>query len=155
MLVLSWQNLPTRDRTRAAPASGLAQGAYVLIDPPQGAPEVLLLGTGSEVGLCVTAHEELTKRGIKARVVSMPCWELFERQPQAYRDEVLPPSITARVAVEQASTLGWAHYVGMTGAIIGMRTFGASALLKDVQKKFWFEPEHVVEAALGQLGRKA
>jgi transketolase len=154
MLVLSRQNLPTLDRTKYAPASGLAQGAYILADPPQGTPEVLLLGTGSEVGLCVTAYEDLTKRGIKARVVSMPCWELFERQPQAYRDQVLPPAITARVAVEQASTLGWAHYVGMTGAIIGMRTFGASAPLKDVQKKFGFEPEHVVEAALAQLGKK-
>ena len=154
MLVLSRQNLPTLDRTRYAPASGLAKGAYVLADPPQGAPEVLLLATGSEVGLCVTAYEELTKRGVKARVVSMPCWELFERQPQAYRDQVLPPAITARVAVEQASTLGWAHYTGLTGAIIGMRTFGASAPLKDVQKKFGFEPEAVVEAALGQLKKK-
>ena len=155
MLVLSRQNLPTLDRSRYASAAGLAQGAYVLADPPQGAPEVLLLATGSEVGLCVTAHEELTKRGVRARVVSMPCWELFERQPQAYRDQVLPPTITARVAVEQASTLGWAHYVGLTGTIIGMRTFGASAPLKDVQKKFGFEPETVVEAALAQLGRTA
>ncbi|MBX3024254.1 transketolase [bacterium] len=153
MLVLSRQNLPTLDRARYGAASGLAQGAYVLADPPQGAPEVLLLATGSEVALCVAAHEELARRGVRARVVSMPCWELFERQPQAYRDAVLPPTITARVAVEQASTLGWAHYVGLTGAIIGMRTFGASAPLKDVQKKFGFEPEHVVEAALAQLGR--
>jgi transketolase len=155
MLVLSRQNLPTLDRTRYGAASGLARGAYILADPPQGAPEVLLLATGSEVALCVAAYEELITRGVRARVVSMPCWELFERQPQAYRDEVLPPSVTARVAVEQASTLGWAHYVGLTGAIIGMRTFGASAPLKDVQKKFGFEPEHVVEAALAQLGRKA
>ena len=151
MLVLSRQNLPTLDRSKYAPASGLAKGAYILADPAQGAPEVLLLATGSEVSLCVTAYEELSKRGVRARVVSMPCWELFERQPQAYRDEVLPPSITARVAVEQASTLGWAHYTGLTGAIIGMRTFGASAPLKDVQKKFGFEPEHVVDAALAQL----
>ena len=154
MLVLSRQNLPTLDRTKYASAAGLAKGAYVLADPPQGAPEVLLLATGSEVSLCLTAHEELTKRGVKARVVSMPCWELFERQPQAYRDQVLPPAITARVAVEQASTLGWAHYTGLTGTIIGMRTFGASAPLKDVQKKFGFEPETVVEAALAQLARK-
>ncbi|HSP98863.1 MAG TPA: transketolase, partial [Candidatus Dormibacteraeota bacterium] len=154
MLVLSRQNLPTLDRTRYGAAAGLAKGAYVLADPPQGAPEILLLATGSEVALCVTAYEELTKRGVRTRVVSMPCWELFERQPQAYRDQVLPPSITARVAVEQASTLGWAHYTGLTGAIIGMRTFGASAPLKDVQKKFGFEPEHVVEAALAQLEKK-
>jgi transketolase len=154
MLVLSRQNLPTLDRTKYAPAAGLAKGAYVLADPPQGVPEVLLIATGSEVGLCVTAYEDLTKRGVKARVVSMPCWELFERQPQAYRDEVLPPSVTARVAVEQASTLGWAHYVGLNGAIIGMHTFGASAPLKDVQKKFGFEPEAVVAAALAQLGKK-
>jgi transketolase len=151
MLVLSRQNLPTLDRTRYAPASGVAQGAYVLADAPGGAPQVLLLASGSEVGLCIAAHEALIKDGIRSRVVSMPSWELFERQPQAYRDSVLPPTITARVAVEQASTLGWAHYTGLTGAIIGMRTFGASAPLKDVQKKFGFEPETVVAAAKAQL----
>jgi transketolase len=151
MLVLSRQNLPTLDRSKYASASGLAKGAYVLADAPGGAPEVLLLATGSEVGLCVSAYEALTKEGIKARVVSMPSWELFEHQPQAYRDSVLPPSVRARVAVEQASTLGWAHYVGIDGAIIGMRTFGASAPLKDVQKKFGFEPETVVAAAKAQL----
>ena len=154
MLVLSRQNLPTVDRAKYAPAAGVAKGAYVLADAAGGKPDVLLLATGSEVGLCVTAYEALTKQGIKARVVSMPSWELFERQPQSYRDEVLPPSVTARVAVEQASTLGWAHYVGMDGAIIGMRTFGASAPLKDVQKKFGLEPDNVIAAAKAQLAKQ-
>src|SRR5207245_5296203 len=110
-------------------------------------------GTGSEVALCVAAYETLQKDGIKARVVSMPCWELFERQAEAYRDSVLPPTVTARVAVEQASTFGWAHYVGMRGTIIGMRTFGASAPLKDLQRKFGFQPDKVVAAAKAQLER--
>jgi len=153
MLVLSRQNLPTLDRTKYAPASGLAKGAYVLADAPGGKPDVLLLATGSEVSLCVAAYEELSKGGVKARVVSMPCWELFERQPQAYRDSVLPPDVEARVAVEQASTFGWAHYVGLRGTVIGMRTFGASAPLKDLQRKFGFEPGNVVAAAKAQLAR--
>jgi transketolase len=155
MLVLSRQNLPTLDRSVYAPASGLAKGAYVLADAPGGKPEVLLLATGSEVALCVAAYEELKKSGVKARVVSMPCWELFERQPDSYRDSVLPPDVTARVAVEQASTFGWAHYVGRRGSIIGMRTFGASAPLKDLQRKFGFEPEQVVGAAREQIARAA
>jgi transketolase len=153
MLVLSRQNLPTLDRSVYASAAGLAQGAYVLADAPDGKPEVLLLATGSEVSLCVAAYEELKKGGIKARVVSMPCWELFERQPDAYRDSVLPPDITARVAVEQASFFGWAHYVGRHGTIIAMHTFGASAPLKDLQRKFGFEPEHIVSAAKEQVAR--
>jgi transketolase len=153
MLVLSRQNLPTLDRSVYAPAAGLAKGAYVLADAPDGMPEVLLLATGSEVALCVAAYEELKKTGVKARVVSMPCWELFELQPQAYRDSVLPPSVTARVAVEQASTFGWAHYVGTRGTIIGMRTFGASAPLKDLQRRFGFEPDRIVGAAREQLAR--
>ena len=137
--------------TKYAPAAGLAKGAYVLADAPDGKPDVLLLATGSEVSLCVAAYEELSQAGIKARVVSMPCWELFERQPDAYRDSVLPPAVTARVAVEQASTFGWAHYVGRSGTIIGMRTFGASAPLKDLLRKFGFEPGKVVAAAKEQL----
>ena len=153
MLVLSRQNLPTLDRTKYASAAGLAQGAYVLADAAGGAPDVLLLATGSEVALCVAAYEELTKEGVKARVVSMPCWELFERQSQEYRDRVLPPAVTARVSVEQASNFGWAHYVGNSGAMIGMRTFGASAPLKDVQRKFGFEPDHIVAAAKEQIAR--
>jgi transketolase len=152
-LVLTRQALPTLDRTKYAPASGLAKGAYVLADAPGGNPEVLLIATGSEVSLCVTAHEALTKEGIRSRVVSMPSWELFDDQPAAYRDAVLPPSVTARVAVEQATTLGWERYAGFGGRVIGMHTFGASGPLKELQKKFGFEPEHVVAAAKQQLGR--
>jgi transketolase len=153
-LILTRQALPTFDRTKYAPASGVAKGAYVLADAPGGKPEVLLLATGSEVALCVTAHEQLVKEGIRSRVVSMPSWELFEQQPQAYKDDVLPPSVVARVSVEQASTLGWERYVGSTGKSIGMRTFGASAPLKDLQKKFGFDPGNVVAVAKAQLKRK-
>ena len=157
-LILTRQALPTLDRTKYAAASGLAKGAYVLIDAPGGEgrdPEVILIGTGSEVSLCVATHEMLVKEGIRSRVVSMPCWELFDCQPQEYRDSVLPPKVTARVAVEQASTLGWARYVGSTGKAIGMETFGASAPLKELQKKFGFEPENVLRAAKEQLGRRS
>jgi transketolase len=154
-LILTRQALPTLDRTRYAPAAGLAKGAYVLADAPGGNPEVLLLATGSEVALCVAAHEQLVKEGIRSRVVSMPSWELFDDQPQEYRDAVLPPAVAARVSVEQASTLGWEHYIGSSGRAIGMRTFGASAPLKDLQKKFGFDPENVVAAAKQQLQRKA
>ena len=150
-LVLSRQALPTIDRTRYGAASGVAQGAYVLADAPGGQPDVLLLASGSEVALCVAAFEQLSADGIKARVVSMPAWELFEAQSQAYRDQVIPPSVTARVSVEQASTFGWAKYVGATGHSIGMRSFGASAPLKDLAKKFGFTPEQVVAAAKDQL----
>ena len=152
-LVLSRQAMPTLDRTRYAPASGVARGAYVLADPPRGEPEVILIASGSEVSLCVAAYEELTAEGLRARVISMPCWELFERQPEAYRDSVLPPAITARVAVEQASTFGWAAYVGPLGEVIGMKTFGASAPLKALQTKFGFTPERVVAAARETLAR--
>jgi transketolase len=154
-LILTRQALPTFDRSTYAPAAGLAQGAYVMADAAGGSPDVLLLATGSEVSLCVAAHEQLLKEGIKSRVVSMPSWELFERQPQAYKDAVLPPSVKARVSVEQASTLGWDRYVGLTGRAIGMRTFGASAPLKDLQKKYGFDPGTVVAAAREQLARKA
>ena len=153
VLILSRQALPTFDRTRYAPASGVARGAYVLADAPGGQPEVLLLGTGSEVSLCVGAYEQLVKEGVRARVVSMPCQELFERQPQEYRDSVLPPAVTARVSVEQASTLGWSRYVGTHGESIGMHTFGASAPLKKLLTKFGFTPERVLEAAREQLAR--
>ena len=154
-LILTRQALPTLDRSKYASAAGLAKGAYVLADGPGGRPEVLLLATGSEVSLCVLAHEQLVRDGIKSRVVSMPSWELFEHQGQEYKDSVLPPSVTARVSVEQASTLGWDRYVGAKGRKIGMRTFGASAPLKELQKKFGFEPENVVSAAREQLGLKA
>jgi transketolase len=151
VLVLTRQALPTFDRGKYAPASGVARGAYVLADPPDGKPDVLLLATGSEVVLCLEAHERLKAEGVKARVVSMPSWELFDDQPQDYRDQVLPPNVTARVSVEQASTFGWSKYVGATGQSIGMRSFGASAPLKDLMKKFGFTPEHVVAAAKEQL----
>jgi transketolase len=150
-LMLTRQDVPTLDRKRYAPASGLAQGAYILADSPDGQPDVILIGTGSEVSLCVAAYEQLKSEGMKARVVSMPSWELFEQQDQAYRDQVLPPAVMARVAVELASTFGWAHYVGPTGTIIGMTTFGASAPLKELQKEFGFTKEHIVEAATQQL----
>jgi transketolase len=153
-LILSRQALPTLDRAKYAAASGLARGGYVLADAAGGTPEVLLIATGSEVPLCVAAHELLAKEGVRSRVVSLPSWELFDRQEQAYKDAVLPPSVRARVSVEQGSTLGWERYVGHTGRTIGMRTFGASAPLKELQKKFGFEPGNVVSAAREQLAKR-
>ena len=150
-LILTRQALPTLDRTKYSAASGVAKGAYVLADADDRKPEVVLMASGSEVSLCVDAYEQLKTEGIKARVVSMPSWELFERQSQEYRDSVVPPDVRARVSVEQASTLGWERYVGPTGQSIGMRTFGASAPLKELQKKFGFTPENVVAAAKAQL----
>jgi transketolase len=152
-LALSRQPLPTLDRSKYAPASGLAQGAYVLGDAPGGDPEVILIGSGSEVSLCVQAHEKLLSEGIRSRVVSMPSWDIFEHQTREYRDSVLPPHVTARLAVEQASTLGWERYVGGSGRIIGMKTFGASAPLKELQRKFHFEPERVTEIAKELVGK--
>jgi transketolase len=152
-LVLSRQALPTLDRTRYAPAAGLARGAYILADPPEGEPDVLLLATGSEVALCVAAHEQLAAEGIRSRVVSMPCWALFEAQPETYRREVLPPEIAARVAVEEAAPFGWARYVGPEGTMLGMRTFGLSAPRQAVAEHFGFTPDHVVGAAREQLAR--
>jgi transketolase len=154
ILVLSRQALPTLDRSKYAAASGVAKGAYVLADAPGGSPEVILIGTGSEVSLVAQAHQMLVAQGIRSRVVSMPSWDIFEHQTQEYRDSVLPPSVKARVAVEQASTFGWDRYVGETGCVIGMKTFGASAPLKELQKKFGFEPEHVVAVAKELLGKK-
>jgi transketolase len=154
VLALSRQPLPTFDRSKYASASGVAKGAYVLADSPGGNPEVILIASGSEVVLAVQAHEQLLTEGIRSRVVSMPSWDIFEHQPQAYRDSVLPPKVTARVAVEQASTFGWERYVGTSGQIVGMKTFGASAPLKELQRRFGFEPDHVVDAAKQQLGRK-
>ncbi len=150
-LVLSRQSLPTLDRTKYAPASELAKGAYVLADSESGLPDVLLLASGSEVSLCIDAYEQLKQEEIKARVVSMPSWELFEQQDQQYRDSVIPPELTARVSVEQASTLGWASYIGLRGHSIGMHTFGASAPLKELQQKFGFTPKEIVAAAKKQL----
>jgi transketolase len=152
-LILTRQALPTLDRGKYAAASGLARGAYILADAPNGNPDVLLLVTGSEVALCVQAYEQLAREGIKARVVSMPCWRLFEDQDQTYRDSVLPPMVKARVSVEEGSAFGWERYVGENGESLGMHFFGASAPLKSLQKKFGFTPEHVVEAAKVQLRR--
>lgn len=152
-LVLSRQSLPTLDRSTCASAEGVSKGAYILADADDGGPDLLLLATGSEVSLCMDAFEQLKKESIKARVVSMPSWELFEKQSQDYRDSVLPPEITARISVEQASTLGWDRYVGPRGHIIGMHTFGASAPQRDLQKKFGFTPEKIVAAANELLRR--
>jgi transketolase len=151
-LVLSRQPLPTLDRARYAPASGLARGAYVLADPAAGKPEVILIGTGSEVALCVDAYEQLQREGIPARVVSMPSWELFEQQDLAYRESILPPNITSRVSAEMGSVIGWDRYVGPTGAKVGMHTFGSSAPLKDLLAKFGFTAEKVLTAAKDQVG---
>jgi len=150
-LVLSRQALPTFDRTRYAPAAGVARGAYILAEAPEGKPAVILIGTGSEVALCIDAFEKLKQEGVAARVVSMPSWELFEQQDQAYRDRVLPPDVTARVSVEMGSVIGWDRYVGMTGAKIGMLTFGSSAPLKDLLAKFGFTPDKVLAAAKEQI----
>jgi transketolase len=152
-LVLTRQAMPTFDRTKYAQASGTAKGAYVLADASGGKPDVILLASGSEVGLCVSAFEKLCAEGIKARVVSMPCWELFEKQDAAYKESVLPSNVTPRVSVEMESVFGWDRYVGPTGKIIGMRTFGASAPLKDLLKKFGFEVENVIAAAKEVLGK--
>jgi transketolase len=154
VLALSRQPLPTLDRTKYAAASGLAKGAYVLADAPGGKPEVILIASGSEVILAVEAHEKMVAEGIRSRVVSMPSWDIFEHQPKEYRESVLPKAVKARVAIEQASTFGWERYVGDEGRVIGMNTFGASAPLKELQKRFGFEPERVVATAKEMLGRK-
>jgi transketolase len=150
-LVLTRQKLPTIDRRHYASAAGVARGAYVLADAANGRPDVILIGTGSEVSVCLAAHDALKAEGIGARVVSMPSWELFDRQEARYRDEVLPPSVTARVAVEAGSTLGWDRYVGAQGATIGMRGFGASAPVNDLMKEFGFTPENVSQTAKAQI----
>jgi transketolase len=152
-LVLTRQALPTFDRTKYASAAGVAKGAYVLADASNGKPDAILMATGSEVALCVGAYEKLSGEGKKVRVVSMPSWEIFEKQPKSYRDSVLPPDVTARVSVEQGSVLGWDKYVGPNGKMIGMRTFGASAPIKELQRKFGFEPDQVVAAVNEVLQR--
>lgn len=154
VLALSRQPLPTFDRGKYASAAGVARGAYVMADAPGGPPEIILIASGSEVSLIVEAHEALTAKGVRSRVVSMPSWDIFEHQPAAYREEVLPHAVKLRLAVEQASALGWERYVGDQGRVIGMKAFGASAPLKELQRKFGFEPGHVVATALEMLGRK-
>jgi len=152
-IALSRQPLPTFDRRKYASAAGAARGAYIMADTPGGPPEIILIASGSEVSLVVAAHETLMARGIRSRVVSMPSWDVFEHQPPSYRDDVLPPTVKGRIAVEQGSVLGWDRYVGAAGRIIGMKTFGASAPLKELQHKFGFEPERVVTTAFEMLGR--
>ncbi len=153
-IVLTRQAIPTIDRTKYAPSSGAAKGAYILADAPDAKPRALLLSTGSEVNFCLQAYEQLAKEGVAVRVVSMPSWEIFRRQTQAYRDSVLPPEVKARVAVEAASPLGWDEFIGMSGAMIGMRTFGASAPAKDLWKHFGFTPENIVAAVKAQIAGK-
>jgi transketolase len=152
-LVLSRQALPTIDRGKYASAASVAKGAYVLADSPDGKPELILMATGSEVSLCVSAYETLSAEGRKVRVVSMPSWEIFEHQSPEYRESVLPQAVTARISVEQASTFGWSQYVGHAGKSLGMKSFGASAPLKELQKRFGFTPEAVVAAARELLGK--
>ena len=147
VMALSRQALPTFDRRKYAPATGVARGAYVMAESPGGTPQIILIASGSEVQLAVDAYETLISQAIRARVVSMPSWEIFESQPQSYRQQVLPPKVTARLAIEQGSVLGWDRYVGSEGRVIGMKTFGASAPLKELQRKFGFEPERVVAVA--------
>lgn len=152
-LILSRQNLPTLDRTHYAAASGVARGAYVLADAENGKPNVLLMATGSEVSMCIEAYEKLKDEGVAARVISMPSWDLFEHQDQDYRDSVIPPDVIARVAVEKGSILGWTRYTGLRGDIIGMRTFGASAPLKELQRRFGFAPENIAAVAREQIAK--
>jgi transketolase len=146
-LVLTRQNVPVLDRSRYASAEGARRGGYVVADAEGGDPELILIATGSELFLAVGAHEKLAAEGIRSRVVSLPCWEIFDRQDQAYRDEVLPPSVTNRVAIEEASTLGWERYVGTEGTIVGMHTFGQSAPFKDVEEEFGFTPDKIAAVA--------
>ena len=153
VLVLTRQAVPTIDRSQYAAASGLARGAYILADAPNAHPEVILIGTGSEVSLCLEAYEQLTNEGVRARLVSMPSWELFDDQPRHYRDSVLPPHVKARVSVEEASDFGWSKYTGTEGANIGIETFGASAPIKQLLKKFGFTADHIVAAAKDQILR--
>ena len=153
VLILTRQAVPTIDRTKYAPASGLARGAYILADCKDSNPEVILIGTGSEVSLCLEAYEQLTREGIRARVVSMPCWELFDDQDQSYRDSILPPAVKARVSVEEASDFGWAKFTGAEGHNVCIESFGASAPLKQLMKKFGFNTDHIVAAAKNQIAK--
>jgi transketolase len=153
VLVLTRQPVPTFDRTKFGAASGVKRGGYVLAEAEGGKPDVILIGTGSEVSLCVDASEKLKAEGIKARVVSLPSWELFEQQPQEYQDSVLPPDVKARVAVEKAAAFGWERWVGHAGSVIGMRSFGASAPIKALQQKFGFTLDNVVQVAKDTMAK--
>jgi transketolase len=146
-MVLTRQNVPVFDRAKYASAEGAQRGGYVLADPEDGDPDLILIATGSEVQLAIGAHEQLKEDGIRSRVVSLPCWEIFEKQDQSYRDEVLPPDIVARLAIEEGSPLGWEKWVGTEGRIMGMTTFGQSAPFKDVETEFGFTVDNVAKAA--------
>ncbi|MCY2971800.1 MAG: transketolase, partial [Planctomycetota bacterium] len=159
VLVLTRQDLPTLDRTKYSPAKGLTRGAYILADASKGnKPDVILIATGSEVSMCIEAHEKLVAEGIKSRVVSIPSWEIYNHycsKNPGYSEEVFPTSVRARVAVEMASTFGWEKFVGLDGVTIGMRSFGASAPLKDLQKKFGFSTDAVIAAAKDQIKKNS
>ena len=155
VLVLTRQSVPTIDRTKYAAASGLARGAYILADAPAGNPDVILIATGSEVALCLDAYEQLTRECVRTRVVSMPSWELFDDQDKQYRDSVLPPHVKARVSVEEAPDFGWSKYTGTDGHNICIESFGASAPMKQLLKKFGFSAENIVAAAKAQIARHA
>jgi transketolase len=150
-LVFTRQKLPIFDRSKLGPAAGTAKGAYVLADCAAGAPRLILIATGSEVSIALEAHNQLTREGVASRVVSIPCWDLFEAQPQSYKDTVLPPAVKARVSVEAASPLGWERYVGLEGAIIGLNRFGASAPGEIVMRELGFTAEHIVKVAKSVL----
>ena len=152
-IVLTRQNLPTLDRTKFAPAAGLHKGGYVVSDAAGGAPEAILIATGSEVTLALAAQEQLAAAGVRARVVSLPCWEAFAKQDQSYRDQVLPPSITARVSVEAGATFGWARWVGDRGVSLGIDHYGASAPAPTIFKEFGFTPDNVAKLVRGVLGK--
>jgi transketolase len=152
-LVFSRQAMPTLDRTKFAPASGVARGAYILAEAEGGKPDVILMGSGTEIQWCVGAYEKLKAEGIKVRIVSMPCWQIFEEQDAAYKETVLPAGVTARVSIEMAATFGWDRYIGAKGKAIGMHSFGASAPLKDLLKRFGFGVDEVVAAAKQVLGK--
>ncbi|OLE97007.1 MAG: hypothetical protein AUG75_13395 [Cyanobacteria bacterium 13_1_20CM_4_61_6] len=153
-MVLSRQACACVDRGKYGAASGVAKGAYVLCGDPKVMPEVIIIGTGSEVQLCVEAYEKLTAEGVNARVVSMPSWELFEHQSDDYKESVLPSGVQNRISVEQATTYGWSQYVRNPAARIGMKTFGASAPLKELQKKFGFTPEAIISVAKEMLAKR-
>jgi transketolase len=146
-LILTRQNLPTLDRTKYTPAAGLKRGGYILADAPSGKPEVILIGTGSEVSLCVGAYEKLVAEGIQARVVSLPSWELFDEQPKEYRNSVLPPEVKRRVAVEAGVEQGWEKYIGDKGKFIGMTGYGTSAPVGIIMKHFGFTVDNILAAA--------
>ena len=153
LMAFTRQGVPTFDRSKYASAAGVARGAYIMADAQGGQPELILIGTGSEVQLCIGAYEKLTAEGVKVRVVSMPCWELFEKQSPEYKIQVLPPQVRARVAVEAGTSFGWSEYVGDDGIVVGRDDFGASAPIKDLLREFGFTVDNVIAKAKEVLAR--